>query len=335
MKKSNPLFSIDFEFTVAMFVLPSDAFSEPNAVMTPKEIYALLDKKQYEEAIVQAQRLTQEQPKNLVAYLALGDALSHYPVGDGDIHAAFDAWMQAKSLEPINSTTGKFAKERLAWTLESSAVVKLLPSSKKTIKGLNKKYVPQLYTTREVKIPLRTDVMLGGMYFSNIPTGEFILEIKPVPNLPVLVQKYSLKPGQVRKIVVPLNAAGIQSSSGERTFLVERQGWASNDRAISKDVEQPVDENAFRTEQDLSEDVSSNTEMGNETQSKDVGKPDEVDTQSSKESLEEVEESEIQEVPQKTSKRKRKKAEKVKEPRKNSNDVPKTSYVVSDGQIKK
>ena len=303
MKKSNPLlFRLILSLLLLCFVLPSDAFSEPNEVMTPKEIYALLDKKQYEEAVVQAQRLTQEQPKNSVAYLALGDAISHYPAGDGDVHDAFDAWMQAKSLEPINSTNWKFAKERLAWTLESSAVIKLLPSSKKTIKGLNKNMYHKLYTTREVNIPLRTDVMLGGMYFSNIPTGEFILEIKPVPNLPVLVQKYSLEPGQVRKIVVPLNAAEFKVAVENGHFLLKDKGGQAMIEQFQKDVEQPVDENVFRTEQDISEDVSSDTEMGNENQSKDVGKPDEVDTQSSKESLEEVEESEIQEVPQKTSK---------------------------------
>jgi hypothetical protein len=235
MNKYNKIYYLLFWGVSTLFLLtPTDALSEPNSepsseiknvTMTPKQIYELLDSKQYDEAIGQAKRLVESQPKNPVAYLALGDALAHYPMDDGDIYAAFDAWIQAKSLSPLNSTNWTFAKERLAWTLERSGVVKLIPSSPKTIRGLNKNMFHKLYTVQEVDIASRTDVMLGGMYFSNVPTGEFILEIKPVPTLPNLVQKYSLVPGKVMRIVIPLNEAEVKSAIQNGHFVwKEKEG---------------------------------------------------------------------------------------------------------------
>ena len=104
-----------------------------------------------------------------------------------------------KSIEFSKDANWDFAQERLAWSLERSGVLKLIPSSRKTVAGLNKNMFHKLYTSQTVDIPLRTDVMLGGMYFTNLPTGDFILEIpKPVPNLPHLVQIYNA-PGQLKR----------------------------------------------------------------------------------------------------------------------------------------
>ena len=95
--------------------------------MTPKQIYELIDNGQYNEAKVQATILKESQPDNPVAYLALGDALAHYPNDDGDIYAAFDMWAQAKALSSAKDANWAFAQERLAWSLEQSGVLKLIP----------------------------------------------------------------------------------------------------------------------------------------------------------------------------------------------------------------
>ena len=163
--------------SILFLCVPNNALSEPVVVMTPKQIYELIDNGRYDEAKVQATILKERQSDNPVAYLALGDALVYYPNDDGDIYAAFDMWAQAKALSSPKDAKWAFAQERLAWSLERSGVLKLIPSSRKTVAGLNQNMFHKLYMSQTVDIPLRTDVMLGGMYFTNLPTGDFILEI--------------------------------------------------------------------------------------------------------------------------------------------------------------
>ena len=216
--KKNSLILL-FGVSILFLLIPKNALSEPNVIMTPKQIYELLDNGQYDEATIQATILKESQPDNPIAYLALGDAIAHYPNDDGDIYAAFDIWVQAKALSSAKDPNWEFAQERLAWSLERSGVLKLIPSSRKTVAGLNKNMFHKLYTTQMVDIPLRTDVMLGGMYFTNLPTGEFILEIKPVPNLPHLVQKYTISAGQLKKIVVPLTEEEVKEAITQGLFI--------------------------------------------------------------------------------------------------------------------
>ena len=187
--------------------------------------------------------MKESQPDNPIAYLALGDALAHYPNDDGDIYAAFDIWVQAKALSSVKDANWEFAQERLAWSLERSGVLKLIPSSRKTVAGLNKNMFHKLYTEQTVDIPLRTDVMLGGMYFTNLPTGEFVLEIKPVPSLPHLVQKYTLSPGQLKKIVVPLTEEEVKIAIEQGHFVwkeMEGQSIIDTYQRTSDDVEDQV-----------------------------------------------------------------------------------------------
>ena len=84
--------------SILFLCVPNNALSEPSVVMTPKQIYELMDNGQYDEAKIQATILKERQSDNPVAYLALGDAVAHYPNDDGDVYAAFDMWVQAKAL---------------------------------------------------------------------------------------------------------------------------------------------------------------------------------------------------------------------------------------------
>ena len=105
------------------------AVTAPQPILTPQEIYQLLDDERWSKGVIEARRLLAAEPSSGLAYLTLGDALSHYPNGDGDIYLAFDAWMTAKTLTPSRSSLNKIAQKRLAWALERSGIIKLEPST--------------------------------------------------------------------------------------------------------------------------------------------------------------------------------------------------------------
>ena len=62
MNIHNKIYYLLFWGMSILFLLtPTDAFSEPNDTMTPKQIYGLLDVEKYDEAIDQAKRLVENQ----------------------------------------------------------------------------------------------------------------------------------------------------------------------------------------------------------------------------------------------------------------------------------
>ena len=63
----------------------NSAVSAIQPVLTPQEIYQLLDEERWSKGVVEARRLLATEPSNGLAHLTLGDALSHYPKEDGDV----------------------------------------------------------------------------------------------------------------------------------------------------------------------------------------------------------------------------------------------------------
>lgn len=216
--------------TLLAFLVFSVVHAEPTStdppkdILSAKEIYALLDAKKWEKGIIAAQVLVATQPNSALAYLTLGDALAHYPDGDGDIYLAFDAWMKTKELSPSNSSMWKTAKERLGWSLERSGIVKFTPNSSTGQKGWSKDFAYTLQTSRDLDLTLRTDFMLGGVYITNIPTGDVILEVTPSAHLPTIVQKYSITSGELRKIYIPTDAEELQKAIDRGEYLLKDAG---------------------------------------------------------------------------------------------------------------
>ena len=123
-KEDDMFISLLFSLTTTILAVP---VGEPANILSPKQIYGLMDTQDWAAAIESAEALVQAEPNNALAYLTLGDALAHYPNEDGDIYAAFDAWMLAKDTAQSASKIWKISKQRLVWSLDRSGIVKLIP----------------------------------------------------------------------------------------------------------------------------------------------------------------------------------------------------------------
>ena len=202
-------------FTIFIFLNNTPAqnivlseFANQGDVLTAPEIYALLDAKDWSKGIEAARVLVDVQPQSATAHIVLGDPLSHYLPEDGDVFSAFDAWMQAKELSPQKSSTWNVAKERLGWCLERSGINKISPSPSSKQKGWSKDFTYTLQTSRNLDLSIRTDVMMGGVYITNISIGEVILEVKTSKELPFIIQKYT-DDGEKRCLKFPIHSDSI------------------------------------------------------------------------------------------------------------------------------
>lgn len=196
------------------------------SLLSPKQIYALLDSGLYEQAIASAELLVATYPKSGLAYLTLGDALSHYPKEDGDIYAAFDAWIKAKDIRP-NGKYAKIANKRLKWALERSGIVKLIPNGAEVEGEWPEGFSYELTSSQELDLSVRTDFMLGGVYVTNIPVGKVVLEITPGTGYPTIVQSFDITPGELRKIQVPVDLNKLQDAIEKGIYTTSTNNWPS------------------------------------------------------------------------------------------------------------
>ena len=140
------------------------------------------------------------------------------------MYAGFDAWMKAKELADPKSKIWKIAKGRLGWALKRSGVLKLTPSSTTGQTGWSKDFSYKIRATKDLDWAPRTDFMRGGVYITNIPTGEILLEITPDKGLPTIVQKYNITAGELRKITIPIDQDALQSSVERGEYLPKEDG---------------------------------------------------------------------------------------------------------------
>jgi hypothetical protein len=209
--------SLLFSLTTTILAVP---VGEPANNLSPKQIYGLMDTQDWAAAIESAEALVQAEPNNALAYLTLGDALAHYPNEDGDIYAAFDAWMLAKDTAQSASKIWKISKQRLVWSLDRSGIVKLIPDLTTGQTGWSNEFSYSIRAAQNLDWKPRTDFMLGAVFLTNIPFGEFILEITPDSGLPTIVQKYKIGTNKLKKITIPLDQETLQAlvNSGEYVF---------------------------------------------------------------------------------------------------------------------
>ena len=179
-------------------------------VLTPKEIYQLLDDERWSKGVIEARRLVATDPANGLAYLTLGDALSHYPNEDGDIYLAFEAWMTAKTFMPPRSSLNKVVQKRLSWALERSGIVKLEPSQFTGINGFGEGIRVEAFSHLDVDWSSRIEASTGAVYITNIPPGTVVLKI--TSDLGVYVTSISTEAGTLETVSVPTETTSVDSS---------------------------------------------------------------------------------------------------------------------------
>lgn len=217
--------------------------AEPNTepMMTPTQIYGLMDNGDWKNAVLQAQRLVDAQPSNAVALLTLGDALAQYPSGGGDVFAAFDVWNQAKSTATNGSRTQRFAQERLGWTLQHSALLKMVPMSSTGMRWWDKSFSYKMYIQRDINLESRTDYLKGAIYTSNLPSEEIILEVQPGKGLPTLIQSYTPQKGTKQTIYIPADMASVRVALEQGQFVTKDTGGRA---ILDRYVQQQIDDDA-------------------------------------------------------------------------------------------
>ena len=170
------------------------------------EINAMVVDGQCAEAASAGATLVAVEPENALAHMAFGDALACFPEGSGDIFAAFDAWMLAKSLAKTQQMDWQPMKERIGWALARSGIVKIIPEFEEGYTDWPEGFSIELESARPVNLDPRTDHMLGGTYLTNLPEGEATLRITPGGARIDIVQDVIIKAGELLKISIPIGA---------------------------------------------------------------------------------------------------------------------------------
>ena len=186
------------------------AVTATQPILTPQEIYQLLDDERWSKGVIEARRLLAAEPSSGLAYLTLGDALSHYPNGDGDIYLAFEAWMTAKTLTPSRSSLNKIAQKRLAWALERSGIIKLEPSTFVGTNGFGEGIRVEAFSHLELDWSSRIEASRGSVYITNIPPGTVVLKI--TSDLGVYVTSVSLEAGSFQTVSVPTETESAEAN---------------------------------------------------------------------------------------------------------------------------
>ncbi len=168
------------------------------------DINAMIIDGQCVQATAIAQQLITIEPENPQGHMALGDALACYPEGSGDIFAAFDAWMQAKSLAKQQGVDWQPIKDRLGWALQRSGIVKVIPVFSEGYTEWPEGFSISLESSTPVDLTPRTDHMLGGTYLTNLPEGKTTIRITPGGARPDIVQTLNIVAGELQKIRVPI-----------------------------------------------------------------------------------------------------------------------------------
>ena len=138
--------------------------------------------------------------------MAFGDALACYPEGSGDVFAAFDAWIIAKSLAKTQQLDWRPMKERLGWALQRSGIVKIVPEFEEGYTDWPEGFSIELESSRSVDLTPRTDHMLGGTYLTNLPEGPTRIRITPGGARPEVIQDVVVQAGELQKINIPIGA---------------------------------------------------------------------------------------------------------------------------------
>ena len=215
---------------------PAVAKTQP--ILTPKEIYQLLDDERWSKGVIEARRLLATEPSSALAYLTLGDALSHYPNGDGDIYLAFEAWMTAKNLTPTRSSLNKVAQKRVTWSLERSGIVKLEPSEFIGANGFGEGLRVEAFSQVDLDWSSRVETSKGAVYITNIPPGEVVLKI--TSDLGVYVTSFKIKAGSFSTVSVATEAEVLDANleSGEWLPYIE-SGRQTVDAMVQSTIVDP------------------------------------------------------------------------------------------------
>ena len=179
-------------------VIESEASS--TVLSSRGDIEALISEGQCDEAQPLAQNLLSQQPENPELHRLYGDAVACFPIGNGDIFAAFDTWMLAKNLAKSQQTDWQPMRERLSWALERSGIVKLVPIFEDGYEDWPEGFAIEIEADTEVDLTPRTDHMLGGTYLTNLPTGSVKLIVRLGGNRADSVHQLSLNAGEMQKI---------------------------------------------------------------------------------------------------------------------------------------
>lgn len=185
---------------------PAAPVSEHSTPYTVSEINAMVVDGQCADAAVAGANLVAIEPENAFGYMAFGDALACYPEGSGDVFAAFDAWMLAKSLAKTQQLDWQPMKERLGWALERSGIVKVVPEFEEGYTQWPEGFSISLETSRAVDLAPRTDHMRGGTYLTNLPEGKATIRITPGGARPDVLKEITIRAGELQKIRVPIGA---------------------------------------------------------------------------------------------------------------------------------
>ncbi len=214
------------------------AVSTTQPILTPKEIYQLLDDERWSKGVIEARRLLATEPSSGLAYLTLGDALSHYPDGDGDIYLAFEAWMTAKTLTPSRSSLNKVAQKRLAWSLERSGIVKLEPSEFMGVNGFGEGIRVEAFSHMDLDWSSRIEASRGSVYITNIPPGKIVLKI--TSDLGVYVTSIEVEAGSFSAISVATQTETVEADleSGEWLSYLE-SGRQAVDAMVQSTIVDP------------------------------------------------------------------------------------------------
>ena len=190
--------------TIETEMVEVPAASEGATIFTVEEINGMVVDGQCADAAVAGANLVAVEPENALGHMAFGDALACYPEGSGDIFAAFDAWMLAKSLAKTQQLDWNPMKERLGWALERSGIVKIVPEFEEGYTDWPEGFSIELEAAVSVNLSPRTDHMLGGTYLTNLPEGEATLRITPGGARPDVVTTLTIAAGELQKIRVPI-----------------------------------------------------------------------------------------------------------------------------------
>ncbi len=196
--------------------------------MTASEIYALLDEEYWSRGVIEARRLIEADPVNPLSHLTLGDALSHYPNGDGNLYAAFDAWVTAKKLSNPRGKMHRLAEERLSWALERSGIVKLEPSGFVGADGFPSDLTVTAFATKDVDWTPRIDRVKGGVYITNIPPGPVVLKVGAGSEMPIAVFSLMIEAGDFVKRSVATDAQSFEQGLTTGDFV----DYANTGRAL-------------------------------------------------------------------------------------------------------
>lgn len=189
-------------------IVPSTESSEsviPSTKLINRgDIEALISEGQCQDAQPLAQNLLSKQPEDPELHRLYGDAVACFPMGGGDIFAAFDTWMLAKNLAKSQQKDWQPMRERLSWALERSGIIKLVPVFEDGYQDWPEGFSIEIESEIQVDLTPRTDHMLGGTYLTNLPTGAVKLIVHLGGNRADSVHKLSLKAGEMQKIRITI-----------------------------------------------------------------------------------------------------------------------------------